>query len=54
MSFDLLMAILGALSPRPSKPRRPRVPRDIVHVTAPEQLGKRAKRRARGKRKGGA
>ena len=52
MSFDLLIAVLGALSPRPPKARRARAARDIVHVTAPEPLGKRAKRRARGKSKG--
>lgn len=31
-----------------------RTRRVIVHVTAPEPVSKRAKRRARGKRKGGA
>lgn len=52
MSIGLLMSVLvGALSPRTRTARNPRRPRNIVHVASPEPLGKRAKRRARGKSK---
>ncbi|WP_156317943.1 hypothetical protein [Blastomonas sp. AAP25] len=51
---SFLTAFLRALCHKPEPACRKRRPRDIVHVTGPEQLGKRAKRRARGKRKGAA
>lgn len=51
---SFLTAFLRALCHKPEPARRQRRPRDIVHVTSSEPLGKRAKRRARGKRKGGA
>lgn len=53
MSIGYLMAFLGAYSRRSTAPVRGlRRKRDIVHVTSPEPLSRRAKRRARGKSKG--
>ncbi|WP_446653073.1 hypothetical protein [Blastomonas sp.] len=52
MSIGYLLAVMAEHA-RSTKPARaPRRRRDIVHVITPEPLGKRAKRRARGKSKG--